>query len=264
MKKDNILSEEYKERVTRAVENGTFFKDSIQWYQFEYLRPCVDRNLMIFFSIIGVFCSYLLYQMITESFPLIKKVPVIIREHDTSKLKPFIKRLKPTDKEIRLTADEATIKYLLSLYVRDRESFDYRDSNVKDVNTKFNKIKNNSTYLEYRNFQSQMSRSNPSSPINFFGQNIYRAIEIESFKFIKEGSSGIVGKILQDMNNIIPTKAEVKFKSRVLTESKVGKVDEKESRFLVKIEFDFSGLDRNKKSGSLNIKVKKYELFEIK
>ena len=264
MTKNNELSEEYIERVKDSVHNGSFFKDSMQWYVFQYIRPCVDRNLMLIFSLIGVFCVYHLYDIIESSFPLVKEVPVVIREHDTSTFRPMIKKLKDPNSSNVLAADESVAKYLLSNYVTQRESFDFRDSDVKEINRKFNIRKNNSSYLEYRGFRSQMNRSNPTSPIRFFGREVYKTVDILSLKFIKKKSRSKIDSILTYFSPKSSDSAEVRFKATTFSKNEDGKKVESSKRYLAKISFDFSGLDRNEKSGVLSFSVKDYELFEIK
>ncbi len=264
MTKKNQLSEEYIEKVKLSVQDGSFFRDSMQWYIFQYIRPAVDRNLMIMFSLIGFFCVYYLYDIIKSSFPLVEEVPVVIREHNTAAVRPIIKQLRDTKVEDVLSADESVTKYLLSNYITQRESFDYRDSNIKEINRKFNIIKNNSSYLEYRAFRSQMSRSNPTSPIHFFGADVYKTVEISSFKFIQDKPKGKFAPLKAFFLPKNSTEAEVRFKATRFSKDEKGNNIEESKKYLAKIAFDFSGLDRNEKSGVLSFSVKKYELFEIK
>lgn len=265
MTKDNQVSEDYAQKITDSIHDGSFFKDSMQWYIFQYIRPTIDRNLMILFSLIGAICIFYLYQMIHDSFPLVEEVPVIIREHDTSLLRPVIKKLKDPSDRSSAGADQYMLKYLLTNYVTDREAFDFRNSDVKNINQKFSRIKNNSSYLEYRNFQSQMSKENPASPINFFGQNIYKTVEVSSLKFIpKEVAGGIASSISSYFHPQLSSSAEIGFKATINSIDGGGKKVAKSKKYLVKISFDFAGLDRESKSGRLGFAVKEYNLFEVK
>lgn len=258
------LSQEYVEKVSRAVYDGSFFRDSMQWYIFQYVRPSVDRNLMIAFSLIGVLCVYYLYDIIMSSFPLVEEVPVVIREYDTSIYNPIIKKLKNNTESKDLSADEVVLKYLVLNYVKERESFDFKESDVKEVNRKFNVMKNNSSYLEYRSFRAQMSRSNPNSPIHFFGRDVHRDIEISSFKIIKSKSKNKINMIKRYFSPKLSDKAEVRFRATVFSKNKDGQEVQSSKRYLAKITFDFSGLSRDEKSGVLGFAVKDYDLFEIK
>ena len=265
MIKDNQVSEDYAQKITDSIHDGSFFKDSMQWYIFQYIRPAIDRNLMVLFSLIAAICVFYLYQMIRDSLPLVEEVPIIIREHDTSSLRPIIKQLKDPNDKSASGADEYMLKYLLTNYVTDRESFDYRDSDIKSINQKFSRIKNNSSYLEYRNFQSQMSKENPASPINFFGKNIYKTVEISSFKLIPKKQAGGFGSAISSyFRPQLSSAAEIGFNTTVSSVDSEGKQTADSKKYLAKISFEFAGLSRESKSGKLDFAVKEYNLFEVK
>ncbi len=264
MTNDNLPSEEYKEKINMAVHDGSFFRDSMQWYIFQYVRPSVDRNLMVMFSLIGFLCVYYLYEIIMSSFPLVEEVPVVIREYDTSLYSPIIKELKASEENKTLNADEVVLKYLLSNYVMERESFDFSESDVKEVNRKFNVVKNNSSYLQYREYRAQMSRSNPNSPIHFFGQDVRKMVEISSVKFIKDKPKSKLDMVSNYFSVQFAKKVEVRFKATVYSLNKEGNPIQETKKYLAKIDFDFAGLDREEKSGVLGFSVKKYDLFEVK
>ncbi len=258
----NELPDEYFKFVKTSVENGSYFKDSLNWYLLRYVNPICDRTLMAFAGIISCISLYFLIQIISSTFPLVEKVPIVISDHDASLYRPVIKELKKIDVNKTFTADELVAKYLLSTYVVNRESYDYRASDVSEVNTKFNRIKNNSSYGEYKNFQLFMSRENAESPLNNFGRNIYQTTEIVAINFKKEQKN--YSQFRAFFKNNIPQEAEITFTNTTHTVNEDGTQTQKRQNYLARIKFKFDGLDRDAKSGVLNFVVNEYNLFKIR
>jgi type IV secretory pathway component VirB8 len=257
------LDEEYLELIKESFESGAYFKDSLDWYFLRYVNPIVDRSLMIMVSLIAAISLYFLFQIISHAFPLVEQVPIVIRDHDTSIYRPIIHELRAKNDESVKNVDEAVAKYLLTNYVKERESFDFRDSDVSEVNQKFNRVKNNSTLLEYRNFQAFMSRDNAESPVNFFGKNIYKTVKIQAVNFIRSASEDKMGKFTNFFSNEVPKKAEITF---LVTTHKINEAGDEVSEsqsFIAKIDFDFKGVNREAKSGVLRFIVNDYKLFKI-
>lgn len=269
-KHDNIEEQEAKEylaSVKQSAADGSYFKDGLDWYLVRYVNPLCDRTIMIFVAIASLISIYCLYIITDNAFPLVKKVPVVIRSNDQSKYVPYISPLKDKNDKTPMTVDEAIAKYLLGVYVKDRESYDFRAGNVEDVNTKFARIKNNSSSLEYKNFQSLMSKDNPQSPINNFGLNIYRTIEIQSIIFPKAEvaqDKDYYNKLKNFLVAKIPTEAEVRFTTVTNTVLENGVASQERENYLARINFNFAGADRDAKSGVLDFTVNNYKLFKIK
>lgn len=260
----NQISEEYSQIIKESVESGDFYKESIKWYIFQYIRPIVDRNNMVLFFLIGVFTTYILYIMIEDTLPLVEEFPVIIKEKNTSLYNPVIRKLKKNNKnDNKLSVDEAILKKLITNYIQNRESFDFSDANVEDINKKFNQIKNNSSFLEYKNFQQLMDKSNPSSPIVFFGKNIKKTIDITGLKFIMKSKRG--NFISQFFTTRVPEKAEVRFKAKIVATDQDNKSQKTLQNYFVKIDFDYQEVDRDSSElRRIGFIIKKYELFEVK
>ncbi|MBM5782188.1 MAG: hypothetical protein FJ368_02065, partial [Pelagibacterales bacterium] len=132
--------------------------------------------------------------MIQNSFPLVEEFPVIIKSKDQSLYFPHLVALKSKEKKEVMTVDESIAQYLLSIYVKDREGYDFSKAEISDVNKKFSRIKNTSSVDEYRRFQIIMSRDNPESPINQFGKDVSKQAEITSIVFVKKTSDSLSGK----------------------------------------------------------------------
>jgi type IV secretory pathway component VirB8 len=258
---------EYLQFVKTSAEDGTYFKDALDWYFFRYVTPICDRTLLIFGSIIASVVLFFLVKMINLAYPLVEKVPVFIAAKDQSIYFPNIVPLKPKkgkenfDQELK-TVDEAIAKYMLSVYVKERESYDFSKAETDKVNQKFNRIKNLSTSDEYRNFQLIMSPENPNSPIKDFGNLVVKRVKIESVKFVRKEAKGFSNQAREFLSVKIPTEAEVRFSTSLKTSTE-NSVKEENERYLAKISFALEGINKNEK-GAIKFIVNSYKLFKIK
>jgi type IV secretory pathway component VirB8 len=224
--------------------------------------------LLIFGAIIASVVLYCLVQMVRSAFPLVEEVPVFVAAADTSVSFPNLVNLKPRkdspgyDQNI-LTVDEAVAKYLLEIYVKDRESYDFSKAEVEEVNRKFNRIRTLSSAEEYRVFQLIMSRDNPASPLNNFGQNIRRDVKIESVKLVRKEVVGFANQAKEFLQNVLPSEAEVRFIATTKTTDANEVTKDESERYITKISFDFAGAQKDKKK-DLGFAVKGYKLYKIK
>jgi type IV secretory pathway component VirB8 len=259
---------EYLGFIKSSVEDGSYFKDGLNWYFFRYVTPICDRTLLIFGAIIASVVLYCLVQMVRSAFPLVEEVPVFLAAADTSVSFPNLVNLKPRkdspgyDQNI-LTVDEAVAKYLLEIYVKDRESYDFSKAEVEEVNRKFNRIRTLSSAEEYRVFQLIMSRDNPASPLNNFGQNIRRDVKIESVKLVRKEVVGFANQAKEFLQNVLPSEAEVRFIATTKTTDANEVTKDESERYITKISFDFAGAQKDKKK-DLGFAVKGYKLYKIK
>src|SRR3989338_2411649 len=266
---DSEQAKEYFNFIKSSVADGSYFKDAVNWYFFRYVTPICDRTLLIFGAMIAAVVFYFLWQMIQGAFPLVVQEPVFIRAKDQSKIFPSLVALKPKksqadyDQAIK-TVDEAVLKYLLSVYVEDRESYDFSKARIEDVNQKFNRIRNTSMESEYKNFQLIMSKDNPASPIHNFGQNVIKKITIDSVHFVKIGTQYFAARALQYLSNDIPKEAEIRFSAITTTIDAYGEAKYNRESYLAKIIFAFDGVDKNNKSGILRFTVNNYQLFKVR
>jgi len=253
---------EYHNFVKESAVDGTYFKDALDWYMFRYVSPLCDRTIMIFVAIVAAISLFFLIQIINGLFPLVEKVPIVIHSKDQSRYVPFIKSLRdPKNKS--LTVDDVIAKYLLSIYVNDRESYDFRRSEVEDVNRKFNRIKNASSFNEYKNFQLFMSKDNATSPLNEFGHNIFRTVEVQSVTFI-ENKQDYYLTLKNFFASRLPSEAEVRFVIAIHNFDEENNEKIEKANYLAKVKFNFSGADRNAKIGVMNFAVNSYKLYKVK
>jgi type IV secretory pathway component VirB8 len=263
--------------IKDSVKDGSYFKDGLNWYFFRYVNPFCERTILVMATIVATIVSYCLIVMIQGAFPLVQKVPIIIRATDQSEYFHSLVPLKPSPKASGLaakqydptitTVDEAVAKYLVSTYVNDREAYDYSKSEIEDINVKFNRLKNNSSPSEYREFQLFMSKDNPVSPIHNFGQNVAQSVVIESVRFTKKEPKDFTEKAKDFLISKLPSEAEVKFSAILRIINDVGEAKEEKTNYVAKISFSFSGVvkqqDKSKKSVPLNFVVNSYKLYKV-
>lgn len=269
-KENNEEATEYFEFIKTSVKDGSYFKDALDWYFFRYVTPICDRTLLIFGAIIAAFVLFFLIQMVRSAFPLVEAVPIFIEAQDQTVSFPSLARLKPKKNENGYdpgvtTVDEAVAKYLISTYVKDREGYDFSSAEVEDVNRKFTRIRNASSSEEYRNFQLIMSKDNPNSPINQFGQSVVKTIEIKSVKFVKKEATDFASKAREFLSVKIPTEAEVRFVAITKTRNlEDGTSKEERENYASKIRFVFEGVGDAEKKSMLKFTINNYQLFKVK
>jgi type IV secretory pathway component VirB8 len=257
---------EYFEEIKASVEDKSYFKDALDWYFFRYVTPICDRTLLIFGAIIAAVVLFFLFQLIQGTFPLVERPPVFVAADDPSISFPNIVSLKPKkgtesyDQEIK-TVDEAVAKYMLSLYVKERESYDFSKAEAEEVNRKFNYIKTLSSADEYRNFQLIMSPDNPDSPIKNFGYPITKNITVESVRFHRKEAHDFKEKMMKFILVEVPSEVEVRFSSVIKTRLDSG-IKEEKQRYLAKIKFRFDGVKKDEKT--IKFTVSSYKLYNIR
>jgi len=278
-KKDKEYVDEYLAFVKDEVNEGRFFKDALDWYLFRYVSPICDRTILIIGGVLSVLICYIVFEIIKISFPLVVRDPIIISAKDQSKYLPNLIALKPKsgkpdfDPNLR-TIDEAIVKYLISIYIKDRESYNFSKASIEDVNTKINRIKNISSVVEFKNFQNFFSEENPQSPIQNFGKNIKKNVEIIDFKFIrKKVNTDNFSKLKNFFNVELPNEAQVKFDTTTIASDEYGDVKTINEKYLVKIKFTFLPVhkpkitdekNKVKEDNKLKFMIESYKLFRVK
>lgn len=279
LKKENPEElREYFDFVRASVKDGSYFKDGLNWYLFRYVDPFCQRTIFTLAGIIACIVCYCLINMIEGAFPLIQRDPIIIRAYDESQYFPSLVPLKPHEKGLGSekydptikTVDEAILKYLLTAYISNREGYDFSKSDIEDVNSKFNRIRNTSSDSEYREFQMFMSKDNPNSPILNFGHNVIKTIEVKSVKFIKREPTDFASKAKEFISIKIPSEAEIRFVANTKTTDESSLISTDRQNYIARIIFDFAGAakqsKKEKETGQLTklgFVVKQYKLYKV-
>ncbi|MDA7704859.1 VirB8/TrbF family protein [Rickettsiales bacterium] len=234
----------YNDYVTTMVEKKMFFKDSVNYYLLSYISPKCHRTFLIIILLFTSSILYILSEEIIKLLPIKQPLPIMVNAKDSSIYYPAIKSLrKPYDTDV-ISINEMVARYLIENYITQRESYDFRTANINDINNKLEFIRNNSSSKEYRNFKKYFDRTNPLSPVRFFGKDSYNKVDIISVAFEKEENKNLL-KIAQDFLYIsLAKEAVVNYKITRYIGNKTS-VTKKKARIF----FSFSGI--NKKSGTL-------------
>ena len=64
-------ADEYFDFIKKSVDDGSYFKDAVNWYFFRYVTPICDRTLLIFGAMIAFVVLFFLIQMVRSDFPLV-------------------------------------------------------------------------------------------------------------------------------------------------------------------------------------------------
>ena len=250
---------EYNEFIKSLVASGSYFKDARDWYIFRYVQPVCERTMLFFAALITGFITYVLVITTIGSLPIKQEVPVAIRPTDQSRYFPVIKPLK--DSADLKTIDESVSKYLLIQYVKKREGYDFRKSNIVALNNQMNYIRNNASSQEYRDFQGFLDKNNPDSPIIYFGRDFQRIIDINSVEFPQKEANTMIDTAKYFVSNDLPNNANIKY---TIT-TKLNSVNTSTQKYLVKINFKFSGVNSKKTTDSkLGFTVVSYKVYKIK
>ena len=268
-KNKGISKEDYNAFIKDSVDDKSYFKDALDWYLFRYVTPICYRTLLIFGAMIASVVLYALVQLFEQSFPLVEEKPIFIKAKDQSLYFPELVELKPKkgskdfDPNIQ-TVDESVAKYLLSNYVKEREGYDFSESEIIDVNNKINRIRNTSSAKEYKDFQKIMSKDNPQSPIRHFGKKVKKIIAINSVTFIRKEPEKFTLKAKEFLFQKIPNEAHVRFSATISKAQADGTYKNEKKLYLAKIIFAFDGVNKNKETKKvLNFSVNDYRLFKI-
>lgn len=238
---DNF-DENYKESIKYSVEKGKYFKEAFDWYSNTYLRPIVDRTFFVFMSIMGIVIIYYVISLVFMILPLKEDIYITIKEKDLTKYETSIIDLSKNS--ISSSSDEQILQYLITNYVIERETHNYKSANIFNVNEKLAKIKNTSSKDVYNNFKYFMSSEYKDGPYYYFGKDIETEVQINSFKFVRIKRDNLISKLIDYFNvNLMPIKAEVEY---TLT-TKIGDNITKQKRKAV-LSFKFVGIDYNEAS----------------
>ena len=266
---DDEARREYNEFIKKNVLNGQYFKDGHDWYIFRYITPICDRAILFVALLILLIVIYTVKIMGDSLFPLVVSQPIFASAKDPTIYQTKIVKLKPRkgekdfDQQVQ-TFDESILKYLISNYIINREGFNFKDAEIEDVNKKFRFIKSNSTFREYKNFQSIMSKDNKNSPIHNFGKNVEKSVTIDFIKFKRKEGKNVFEKALFFIANSVPLDAEIEFTTLLKSTNDLGDTKKQYEKYLVKIKYDYQPIFKNDKQPTIGFTITQYTLYKVR
>lgn len=162
----------------KQIKDGRYFSDAREWYSLRYLMPVPERSLLIFITALSLVAGMVAVWTSYSMFPVVRSYEVIVKVDDSLEHYSVIQRLT----EENLTTRQSIAKYLLEDYVKVRESYDYTN-----FQPQFLRMKEASSKKVYREFENEMSTSNPNSRTVNLGKYTTRDVTILSFAFAEEG-----------------------------------------------------------------------------
>jgi len=260
---------EYHSYIKENIDTGNYFKEALNWYHLKYTSQITERAYFIIAIILLLWIALVVKTMSDSLFPLVVQQPIFIPAKNNADWVPKIVKLKPRKGEPNFDPrvenfDDSIIKYLLKSYVMDRESFNFKEGNVEEINKKFNRIKNTSNFREFKNFQKYMSKDNPNSPIKLFSKNAIRNIAIDEIKFYRKQPKNFAEKILIFIANSIPLEADVFFTANITTFDDIGLPVVVTEKFMAKIKYEYQPFFKTNTQANINFSVSQYVLYKVK
>lgn len=238
--------DEISKSLMKQIKDGRYFSDARDWYSLRYLMPVPERSLLIFITILSLIAGLVATWTSYSMFPVVRSYEVMIRVDSSIDTYSIIKRLT----EEGLTTRQSVAKYLLQDYVKVREAYDYQE-----FEPQFLRMKEASSKKVYREFENEMSTSNPNSRTVNYGKYITRDVRVLSSAFAEQGrytekaavifETTVTGKkgetsverwgahisyTLEDLNKIIQERKEKEASGELVSE---GSPEENQLEFIV-------------------------------
>ena len=267
--KDQEVEAEYNKFIQENIQNNKYFEDAKDWYFFRYVSPICDRTYLFIAIAILFSLMFVIYKINLAIFPLRIVQPIYIQaKNDIGPYDVNLVKLKPKKGEANYDRnvenfDDSIIKFLLVKYIKDREEFDFRKGDVTDLNLKYSLIKNNSSFLEYKNFQKIMSKENRSGPIQYFGKNYFKTVVINNIRFYRKEPANIAQKLLYFIISPIPYQADIRFQGILHYIDDYGNNISTIENFMAKINYEYQAIYKNDFQPNLNFMVNIYTLYKI-
>lgn len=257
---DNF-DEIYKKSIKTSVENGSYFRDAFSWFSVAYLRTIVDRSFFIFMSIMGVMIIYFVIIIINMILPLKEDIYITIKENDLTKYKTNIYDI--SENKDAETTDEHILRYLITNYVKNRESHNYKQANINDINNKLNVIQNTSSSDVFSEFKYFMSSENSNGPYYYFGKNIETSVTVDSFDFVRIQRKKILDKVIDYFNiKLLPIKADVYYTLTIQVGDNISYEKRRAS-----VSFKFTGPELNKETNKyspIKFLITEYKNYNVR
>lgn len=253
-------SSDYFREVANQIESGDYFDNARKWYLAKYASLVIDISyyiLLLFISVAIITYSYL---VIVSFYPLEKIVPVVVKVSDTSQFYSQIKRLDKRLNNPNEEPDNLINVYLLSQYIRARESYGYENNyEVLERNKQF--VQSFSAPQISRNFAAALTIRNPNSPILRYRNHTVRNIDVDVNQMSIQQIDSVRKRMTEDKQRLLSYRAKATF-----TSEEVGEDGRKTARWQAVIDYLYSPVtyDRNKEDfNRMEFLVTNYQVAEI-
>ncbi|MBT4989757.1 MAG: hypothetical protein HOM96_04415 [Rickettsiales bacterium] len=242
------------EKITKSIEDKTYFKSAFEWHLDKYLYPYYARNVYFITVVVMSLSLLVLYSEIKAWFPLsVQKAIVLVNEDNTEKK---LRLYKMSDKY--KNPDFAVLEYLLKNFIRLNEKFPKGSLDVLSLDQRIKKITNNSSKTYAKSFQKSFEYNDARNLLYRVGNNGSRLLTINDINLVGvDESFWNQVKHLGDVFYFMPDQAVAIIK----VEEKSLLKDTVVERYKVTIDFVFSGVifdQENKKLTIPQFVVKNY------
>lgn len=174
------MSKDLKTFIVQKVEDGSYFKDALEWYSCRYIYPFTSRSAMLLIVIFFIFASYVMLKVTHHDYQH-KQYPLPIYAEDEVLYIPKIKSISTQKEPINISV----ARYLSSKYVTFREGYNPNDFiellNKEVLLKKIKALSSKKIFNDYQNFMNP--DINPDSPIIFYKGHTQRIISIKNVEF---------------------------------------------------------------------------------
>jgi type IV secretory pathway component VirB8 len=148
----------------------------------KYISPVVERCYVLLLAFIFVTAAVAELIFVNNLYVENIRFVVPMTLDDTIDFQPVIKELNSST-DTNNDPYKVISEYLVSKYVKIRESYSYND-----LEKQLRKIKNNSTKHIYKEFYDSISLDNPNSPVLLYQRAANRIITIKSVTTSEDNS----------------------------------------------------------------------------
>jgi type IV secretory pathway component VirB8 len=164
-----------KKTIEDSLESGAYFADSRQWYSEIYHTPIAQRSYYIMVILLSLLNGYLAIQSFLEVFPIRVIVPFVTYSNNLWEEIPRIQRITTDTSEDK---NVAVMKFLIANYVKNRESYD-----LPQFELRYRNIWSQSTKEVFDEYKKQIDAANPYSLYQLHTNRARRSIDIDSLEY---------------------------------------------------------------------------------
>lgn len=176
----------FKKDVARLIEEGSYFKEAMGWYNNIFLRPITDRSYLFVLTILSLFAALTIILNVNSLFPLKAEVPFVVTSSNTIDRFSHIRPLLVNSSE---STQNAVAEYLIADYINARENYDPDYLRGDALKTLSKKIKTTSEKNVFNQFASYVSKTNVKSPLIVYKNHSVRTVRIDGLSF-DDGNAG--------------------------------------------------------------------------
>ncbi|HEU5047223.1 MAG TPA: VirB8/TrbF family protein [Rickettsiales bacterium] len=169
------MENETQDQLTQSIEDGTYYAAARGWYSELFHSPIGQRSFYVIILVLAVLNLYFAFFAFTGIFPLSPRVPFPLYSQDVFNNIANIKRLASSSTEDR---NAVVMKYMLSSYVANRESYD-----LKQYELRYRNIWSESTPAVFKEYSYSVSASNPLSYYRQYADLAKRTVQIQSIAY---------------------------------------------------------------------------------